>query len=210
MTANENRDYDISREALGLPEDGKTSDKKTVEQIAQGKAAPQSKTGWRHFVGLLFGGDPKEVCLAVGRDVAVPALQNFLFDSGIETLERLIFGETRTEHRRNSTRRDYVGYSKRSGSRSAVGAREETRRTRAVHHFKDVILETRDEADSVLSRMYDIIQTYKMITVAELYGLVGITAEYTDESWGWKDLRSASIRRVREGYLIDLPQPREL
>lgn len=210
MTANEKRDYDISREALGLPEDEKSSEKKNIELVAQGKIVSKSKSGWRNFVELLVGGDPKEVFTSVCKDIAIPAMQDLMFDSGRGALERLIFGETRTEHRRNSTHRDYVGYSKRYGSRSTIGSREEPRRARAVRHFNDIILETRDEADSVLSRMYDIIDTYKMITVAELYGLVGITAEYTDESWGWKDLRSATIRRVREGYLIDLPQPKEL
>lgn len=76
--------------------------------------------------------------------------------------------------------------------------------------FDDVVLATRTEAESVLSRMYDLIERYNMVTVAEFYSLVGISAEFTDENWGWRDLRSANIQHIRDGFRINLPKPEEL
>ena len=81
---------------------------------------------------------------------------------------------------------------------------------RPVREFDDIILATRDEAESVLNRMYDLLGDYKMVTVAELYTMVGISGDFTNENWGWRNLQSAKIRRVRDGYLIDLPRPEEL
>lgn len=207
MTANDDRDYDISREALGLTKDEQPKGK-DIEPIAKGKTATEEQNGWNKFLKMLFGGEPKDVMMSLLKDTVMPSVQDLLYDSGRGFLDRLIFGESRNDGRRNSTRRDYGSYSRHRGSSSP--RRDEPRRARPVHHFDNVVLDTRDEADSVLSRMYEFIDTYKMVTVAELYSLVGITAEYTDEGWGWRDLRTATIRRVREGYLIDLPQPKEL
>ena len=49
-----------------------------------------------------------------------------------------------------------------------------------------------------------------MATVADLYELVGVTGEYTDNKYGWDSLGSASVTRVRGGYLVDLPRTRLL
>mgnify|MGYP006874877087 FL=1 len=45
-----------------------------------------------------------------------------------------------------------------------------------------------------------------MVSVADLYDLVGITGKVTDNNFGWTDLRNASVTRDRDGYLINLPR----
>jgi hypothetical protein len=58
--------------------------------------------------------------------------------------------------------------------------------------------------------MDQLIEKYETVSVADLYELLGVTSSYTDEKWGWVDLREATIRRVRDGYLLDLPKPESL
>ncbi len=58
--------------------------------------------------------------------------------------------------------------------------------------------------------MDQLIEKYETVSVADLYELLGVEASYTDEKWGWVDLRDAGIRRVRDGYLLDLPKPESL
>jgi hypothetical protein len=36
--------------------------------------------------------------------------------------------------------------------------------------------------------------------------LVGITGNYTDNKYGWTDIRSASVNRTRDGYALKLPK----
>lgn len=208
MPANNNRDYDISREALGL--EGETpKDDKHIEAVAQGTKVSKSKSKARRIAEIFVGGDLKETAEHVRDDVAIPALKNFLYDSLSEGLQRILWGETRNDRRRNSTHRDYVGYSRRA--REARPARQTTTRSSRVDQgFDDIVLATRTEAESVLSRMYDLIERYNMVTVAEFYSLVGISAEFTDENWGWRDLRSANIQHIRDGFRINLPKPEEL
>ena len=72
-------------------------------------------------------------------------------------------------------------------------------------NFDDIILETRWEAEEVLSHMIDLIENYGVASVADLYELVGITGSFTDNKYGWTNLSSATVSRVRDGYLINLP-----
>lgn len=208
MTTNNNRDYDISREALGLEGDTPKDDKH-VEAVAQGKKVSKSKSKARQIAEIFVGGDLKETAEHVRDDVAIPALKNFLYDSLSEGLQRLLWGETKTDRRRNSTHRDYVGYSRRARE-SRPTQQTTTRYSRVAQGVDDVVLATRTEAESVLSRMYDLIENYNMVTVAEFYSLVGISAEFTDENWGWRDLRSANIQHIRDGFRINLPKPEEI
>jgi hypothetical protein len=45
-----------------------------------------------------------------------------------------------------------------------------------------------------------------LVSVADLYDLVGVTGNYTDNKYGWTDIRSASVIRVRDGYMLKLPK----
>ena len=206
MPANNN--HDISREALGL--EGETpKDDKNIEAVAQGTKVSKSKSKARQIAEIFVGGDLKETAEHVRDDVAIPALKNFLYDSLSEGLQRILWGETRNDRRRNSTHRDYVGYSRRAREQRPT-QQASARHSRVAQGFDDVVLATRTEAESVLSRMYDLIENYNMVTVAEFYSLVGISAEFTDENWGWRDLRSANIQHIRDGFRINLPKPEEI
>ena len=54
--------------------------------------------------------------------------------------------------------------------------------------------------------MYELLDTYGLVRVADLKDLVGITGSYTDNRYGWTSLRSAEIVRVRDGYMIKMPR----
>lgn len=58
--------------------------------------------------------------------------------------------------------------------------------------------------------MDDLMRKYETVSVADLYELLGLDFNYTDEKWGWVNLDDAGIRRVRNGYLLDLPKPESL
>ena len=72
--------------------------------------------------------------------------------------------------------------------------------------FQDLIFESRGEAEEVLTNLLDLIADYGVASVADLYDLVGITGPFTDNKYGWTDLRTASVSRTREGYIINLPK----
>lgn len=76
----------------------------------------------------------------------------------------------------------------------------------------ELVYETRADAEKVLNGMYEIINLYGFVTVADLYDISGLPgAYYTDSKIGWKgSIKESIIKRVRNGYIIDLPEPEVL
>ncbi len=135
---------------------------------------------------------------------AVSQASNFLRDG----VDRALYGETRA--RRTVTTRPNTGYVNytRMARPSAPAYNTISARGRASHDFGEIIVATRGEAQDVIDALQELIEQFDVATVADLYDLVGITGEFTDNDWGWHDLRSATVRHTRGGYLLVLPRTR--
>ena len=73
--------------------------------------------------------------------------------------------------------------------------------------YDDIVFETRGDADLVLDQLESAINTYGIASVADLYDLAGITCRsYTANKYGWSDIRSAKVVRIRDGYILELPR----
>jgi hypothetical protein len=72
------------------------------------------------------------------------------------------------------------------------------------------VVDTRYDAELVLDSLNDCITEYGRATVGDFYDLVGYDTENTDYKWGWTDLSAARVRKIRGGWLIDLPRAKSL
>ena len=66
------------------------------------------------------------------------------------------------------------------------------------------------EAEDVVAHLVDMILEYGEATVRSFYELSNIEADYTDDRYGWTNLRDAYVERTRNGYVIVFPQTRPL
>lgn len=186
---------------------------KKIERVVTGDVVRRKTPLSRRMSQNLIGGDVQSVWGYVIGDVLIPAARDMVADASSSFVERLLFGEA---HRggRSRSRGGHVAYNRYSapsGGRPRDEPRREiSRRARANHSFDEVILSTRVEATEVLDRLDDLIEKYDSVSVADLYGMCDISANYTDDRWGWTDLRSAGISHVRNGYLLNLPKPEPL
>lgn len=193
------------------PDEAPVPENKKIERVTTGTAVRRKKPLGKRLTETFIGGDAKGVWGYVLYDVLIPAAKDMVADAGREALERMLFGDGRRD-----SRRDRRGLGSVSGNvrydRYSQGRREDprpqlSRRARATHDFDEIILPTRAEAETTIERMFDVVAKYEQVTVAELYEMVGITSEYTDENYGWTDIRGAGVQRIRNGYLLDLPRP---
>jgi hypothetical protein len=123
------------------------------------------------------------------------------------SIEVLLRGESRGSRTRREGSRSYVsynGYYNRSDNREDRHSRQSINRAR--HNFNDIVFESRGEAEEVLSHLVDLTIDYNVASIADLYDLVGITSNFTDNKYGWDDLSRATVSRVRDGWMIDLPR----
>lgn len=180
-----------------------------IEKVIKGKALQRKKSLYKRFVETFIGEDVNSVTSYILHDVLIPAAKSTLSDMVQGGIEMLLFGERRGSRTTRDKGRSFVSYNNYS---SPTGARrderrEPTQRNRSMHNFDDIVLVTRGEAEEVLSHLVDLITDYGEASVADLYDLVGLTEEFTDRKYGWTNLRSASVSRAREGYLLNLPKP---
>lgn len=201
-----------------------TAETKRVEQVVTGEVVRRKKPLGKRFLETFIGGDAKSVTQYVLMDVLIPAAKDTIADVVSQGIERMLFGEARSTSRRTGNRPSgssgYTAYNRFSGSSGGAPfrgghVREDPRqglssRARATHDFDEIILATRAETEEVIDKLFELISKYDSATVADLYELVGISGNYTDEKWGWTDIRGAGATRVRNGYLLDLPKPEHL
>ena len=172
-----------------------------VEAVAHGKKI--QKSGLNKFVDFIIGDDSKNVFSYLWNDILVPAAKNMLFDMIRDGAEMRIFGEVRNRGVRNRQTGTYVSYDQISRDRDR---REPRTHERKISKPDEVLIEDRAEAEEVLSRMYDYWETYGIVSLAEYYDLVGVAGDFTDNKWGWDNLKGSRILRVRDGYIVDLPR----
>lgn len=191
-------------------EEQQTEDKK-VKKVVEGEVIRRKRNKSSALLESLSG-----AWEYVATDVLLPAAKDMLSDAVAQGVDQILFGESRTTKRARTRSGSngtvsYNKYSSRSRKRETE-FREPTisRKARATHDFDEIILATRIEAEEVIDRLFDLVSRYEIATVADLYELVGAQGKYTDASWGWYDLRGATVRRIRNGYLLDLPAPEHL
>jgi hypothetical protein len=189
------------------------SEEKDVKRITSGEVTRKRKSLRKQFSETFVAGDAKTALRYVIFDVLLPAAKDTIVEAGSAGIEKLIFGDTR---RRGSIPPQsgptgYVSYNRYAmGNRPSIlnsSQRVMSRQARARHDFDEIVLESRVEAEEVIDRLFDLVSRYESATVADLYELVGLASNHTDNKWGWTDIRGAGVSRTRDGYLLDLPDP---
>jgi len=215
--ANSHKDRDRDEEQPHPKSRGGDPEKPKVKRITQGDVIRRKEPLGKKFKNMFIGGDARSVWSYIFGDVLIPAAKDMIADAGSQGLERMIFGETRSRMRRPGTSGSHVPYNRYSSSSSRPPwrpdrepSREISRRARVSHDFDEIVLPDRGEAEAVIDQLFEILSAYEMVSVSDLYEMVGITGQYTDEKWGWTDLRGAGVTRTRAGYLLDLPKPEPL
>lgn len=199
-------DYRKNSDKARKETEEKKSSGKKVERITKGSVKAKKKSGFRKFMDAFIQEDAGTVKNYIWNDVLVPAVKKTFSDTVTNALDMFLWGKGGggRRPRRNAERISYRSYY----DRPSTTARESDRRR--SYDYDDVILDSREEAEEVLARMDELLTDYKMVSVADFYDLVGITGKTTDNRYGWTDLRSASVVRDRDGYLIKLPRAEAL
>ena len=173
---------------------------KKVEKVIKGTAKVK-KNEFRKFADVFISEDVKKVKSYVLMDVLVPTIKKAIVDIVSDGVSMIFFGGTKRSSSGGSSasRISYSSYYDRRDDRRPAPSS-------VRYGYDDIILDSRGEAEEVLERMRELIDTYNIASVADLYDLVGIPSNHTDNKYGWTNLRNADIQSVREGWLLKLPR----
>lgn len=178
-------------------------EREKVEKIVSGSVKRKKTTELDKIGKAIISEDARNVKNHIVMDVLVPAFKNALSDVVTDAINMILFGDTKRRGSSSSGSSRYVAYDSRF--RDSSYNRQETRRS-SSYDFDDVILDTRGDAEEVLDRMNELVDRYGLVRVADMYDLVGLQCNYTDNKYGWSSLRTAEIIRDREGYRLKLPR----
>ena len=194
----------------------KEETRKKLKPIVKGPVKKQKRTAFDKFKEA-FLGESDNLGDYIVYDVLVPAFRDTISDMGFGVIEKLFGnGRSRSGYSSNVIRdrgRSYISYNNTSNNNrrnSQDDRRSVDKGSRARHDFQNIIFTTKEEALDVLAHLVDMIFEYEVATVRAFYELSNIEADYTDDRYGWTNLRDAYVDRNREGYFISFPPTRPL
>lgn len=187
---------------------------KDIKRVTSSDAVRRKTPLSKQFSDTFIGGNPKSAAHYVVFGVLIPAAKDALSDGVSQGFERLIYGESRgpKRPRPGGFAPGHVSYSRMAGVRPGPpqDRRELTRRARSQHDFDDIVISSRSEAELVVEQLFDLVSQFGSASVADLYTMTGVESTHVDNQWGWTDLEGSSPRKIRGGYLLDLPDPESL
>lgn len=192
-----------------------TPAKREVARVTKSKATLRKRPLYKKFLDAFRPEDNVGFVEYTLLEVLVPGIKDAMADAVHGTIDNAL-GTTSTRRRRRGeggytsynrmgsarprSRRDRDDDDDRRGSR-----RRES--SRVADDVREVILDSRVEAEEVLDSLIELASKYESATMRDLLRLIGETPNPIHEDWGWYDLRGSRIHRVGGGYLLDLPRP---
>lgn len=181
--------------------------KKKVDKVVSGSVKTKKKSSLSKFADMFIEEDKDTVVGYLLSEVLIPSFKKMVSDTIKTGIDKMLYGDA--EVSRSNSPASKISYSKYYNDKSSYSRSSSTApvtNRRDTYEYNNIVLETRGDAEAVLMGMDDIIAKYEIVSVADLYDLVGIAGSYTDYKYGWTDIRSARIERVRDGYVIRMPK----
>mgnify|MGYP000011205802 CR=1 FL=1 len=174
-------------------------EREKMEKVVSGTVKIKKKSGFRKFFSDIIAEEGPDLKNYIVKDIVIPSVKKAISD----TIDMILYGDSRRGSRTNASKISYRSYYDRSYDDPRP---RNDGFARSGYSFEDIILESRGAAEQVISQMEDLIDTYGMVSVADLYDLVGISCDYTGNKYGWTNVRNAEVVRTRDGYMLKMPK----
>jgi hypothetical protein len=200
-------DFQGNSDAAKRPLDKDSFDHQKKVETVTNNVTVKKENDFDKFKKHFFAEDAKAVGGHVLNYVVVPGLQKILSDIVKQGIDWLIYGS------KGSSRPDGVGnvsYSRYYTSPVQPQQQQQPQQRIGTYYVNDVLFNERQDAEEVLLKMNEAITKYGMVSVADFYDMIGQHGAYTDQKYGWFDLRQADVVRNGDGYSIYFPKVRPI
>ena len=177
---------------------------KKVEKVTTGKVV-KKKNGMRALSSALVAEeDFANLKKYIIWDVLIPAGKKMIQ----ETVNTILYGIGASGHGNNgSTVASCITYNSYYGRNNGSSCSStKAGRVRAGYNFDDIKVASRADAEAILKRMEEILETYDIVTVSDLYELAGLSSDFPDTKYGWQSLVKAEIINVGDGFMLKMPR----
>lgn len=184
--------------------------KKDIKPVVTGKTK-RKKNEIRKFTDIFFADDWESIKSYIKDDILIPAAKKACYDVIEGSLSMSLFGGRGGSN--GSRRRDIdkVSYRDYTASSRRDDRRVDTRRTKSVLDYDDILFTSKGDAELVLTSMIDVLDEYETVSVADFYELCKEPdIPNTAHSYGWDNLSKAYVDITRGGYIIRFPKVRPI
>lgn len=167
----------------------------------------------KRFKSTFVKASLKSIAAGILTEVLIPSVTDMMYNSGRNALDRAFYngrnprasGPTATQ----SVMTQAINYTKGAQAMANSGPAM-SKEARARHDFSGLAFRERHQAQSILDQMFAVLGKYDVISVADLYIMVGMTPDAPDNRFGWVSLAGAGVRHTGAGYTLDLPATQQL
>lgn len=185
-----------------------------LEKVVSGDVVRKEKSAGKKFLDRFVENDAETIGSYIVDEIVIPTIKDLLRDVMNNTVDMFLYGESggsrgRGHNRGSNTRVSYSDYY-RSGNRDRDRDSERRANVRKSD-VDDITFDSRVDAEVVMDALYDSIDQYGSVSVAEFYSVSGVSSTWTDSKYGWYNLNTARVESTRGGrYIIRLPKPQPL
>lgn len=179
---------------------------KRTEKVVTGNVRQRKKSGLAKAGSIFVPGDVESVKSYILMDVLVPSIKRAISDIVCNGINMLLGEPSRGKSGSPGAKVAYRQYYQDRDERPSYNRPI----AQAQYSYDDIVFETRGDAEEVLYRMEELLERFDVVSVADLFDMAGISCQYTDNKYGWTDLRNAHVEHVRDGYIISLPRATSL
>lgn len=181
---------------------------KRVEKPVTTASSVQKKNQITRLSEVFFAKDLRSVAIYMKDEWLIPSLRRAAWEFFTNSLHMTLFGEPDRDNRNrgNASRVSYWQPNNRPIDRRD-DRRDVIRPRRDSYSYDDILFTNRGDAELALDKMYELLQRYNIVRVADLFELADQTCVSTDYNYGWTDLSSVKAVAVAGGkWMLTMPR----
>lgn len=174
-----------------------------IEPVVSGKVKKKGKSFGEKMVDSFINEEVDDVKGYLVSEVLVPTVKKTIID----VIKMFFYGRTAGP---GGPGTEIVSYNRMSGGRTyLMGSSAMPKRT-SRKTFDDIWFENRGDVETVVDNLNAIMETYHVVSVADLFELSNQSTVFTDNRFGWTDIGAMRVIQSGGGYILKMPPPRPI
>nr|DAQ18483.1 MAG TPA: hypothetical protein [Caudoviricetes sp.] len=176
-------------------ENNALAEKPKAQKIVSGQAKLKKKG----FFDFLVSEDASSVKSYLLSDVLIPNIKRLIQELVTSGINQLLYGND-YKPSKSSTNASRVSYNNFSNQTA-----NQPKRLKG-NDIIEIEVDTYTDSQNVIYQLQALVDQYNQATIADLYDLVGIDGDFTDNNYGWKDLTRVSVIPYGRKFIIRMPR----
>lgn len=177
---------------------------KKVSKVVEGGVATKKKSGVAKLKRNFISDEANGIGSYIVMDILIPAAKKAMYDIVVNGINMMLYGEAATP----STSRFSGGTTAKISYNECYAKPKAAERSNRWYDFDDILFDLPRDAEYVITKMNEIVDTYNLVSVADMYDLSGLSCDWTAQNYGWTNVAQAHVVPVHGTgkFTIKLPK----